>query len=102
MVRNFWYTIKQTPQRLKDALTDPIRRKHLVVRTALEAFTGVTGVAWYIWMPHPWCYLLAGPVAAGASLIMYEFILEPILKNTEWIWPYWEGGPRDGQTFRNP
>jgi hypothetical protein len=80
--------IRISPLRLKEGLTDPIRRRHIVGQIAV-------------------CYLSALPFAgwfgaAGVTFLnflLYEYVGETLFKR--WFGPYWERGPRDGERLVN-
>ena len=95
-----------TPSRIADALSDPVRRGHLISRF-IESATG-GGVAALIMMvggtPYTVLALLAGFLT---SFVVYELILEPNeievpLVGRVTTGYYYERGPRDDEVFVNP
>lgn len=86
-----WYEVGLKRMML-DWMRDPIRRWHVgtrIIETVVPAFL----VLWWLvvwWMAG----LLAGALMVG-EWVLYEFVLEPYCG----AGPYFERGPRNGETF---
>lgn len=91
---DFLSPILEFPSRVKDAFTDPVRRRHIIGRIAE---TWVPSAAILSLVAGWWALALAPAIVIG-ELAMYEFVLEPL----GWTGHYWERSPRDGEVFINP
>ncbi len=80
-------------RRVRDALLDPVRRRHVLARVA-ESALPVAGALWIAAVRPGWLLGLTAAVVL-AEFLLYELVLEPL----GWAGPYWERGPRDGETF---
>lgn len=85
--------VRETPKRFANAWRDPLRRRNGLSRVG-EALVG-GGAAVLGFMALGWWGL---PLAIVAEFAYYEYIAEP----NGWSGPYWERGPRDGETFKRP
>lgn len=100
---------------VRDALTDPQRRKHVVSRviegfvpTTLTCFAAVelaNGFYWPLMAALASCAV--GAVSTVGQYALYEFVLEPLgtAKNPVFVTGhYWEREPRsdEGETFVKP
>lgn len=101
--------VEKFPQRTQDALSDPIRREHLLTKVGLE-FTSTAvalGVCLATGPIAPAC-LAVSVVGVVANYLIFEYVLEPWSRKrveegkSSLVGPYWEGGPRDGERFINP
>lgn len=101
------------PRRTGEALTDPVRRLHLIVQVLvvhLNATLSEVALCWWIdaW-PHGWRQWVGFEAIAIAVVVVdylrYEYLLEPWSRvrvkhgKPSLVRPYWEGGPRDGERF---
>jgi hypothetical protein len=86
--------VRETPQRIVDALADPVRRRNVASRCVEAAVGGLAG--WLIgWLVSPWLI----PVAAiAAEFVFYEYVAEPLQISG----PYWERDAPDGERFTRP
>lgn len=91
---DFLTPIREFPQRIKDALTDPVRRRHILGRIA-ETWVPCVAI---LPLVAGWWALALAPVIVIGELVVYEFVTEPL----GWTGPYWERSPRDGEVFINP
>ena len=85
------------PQRVVDAFTDPVRRKHIFSRIA-EASVGAAitgGIVLAVGFPFVLPAVIAGVLG---EYFFYEFISEP----AGWTGYYWERGERDDEEFIYP
>lgn len=103
--------VEKTPQRAREAFSDPVRRVHLLTQTGRVAGSAGLGIT---------CAALLSPTIVGvlvcpfvslvADFLTYEYVLEPISKDRvkegkpSLVAPYWETGPRtdEGEVFVNP
>lgn len=98
MWHEIWLALTALPQRVWDALRDPIRRRHVVVQVGM-----VWGASWAA-TGRLWASL--GTV--GLYFVAYEFVLEPVSKwlvsrgRPSLVGPYWERGMQDGEEFIYP
>ena len=81
-------------QRLRDGWMDPLRRRNSVARIVEGMVGGAASITSFVILPFPWALVALG-IGVLAEFVVYEFVLEPL----GWIGPYWERGPRDGETF---
>lgn len=77
---------------LTDWLRDPLRRRNVALRV-LETLLPAVLLFWAL-VPW-WAALGLAGLLTALEFALYEFILEPYLH----AGPYWERGPRDGETF---
>ena len=95
-MRTILRAIVETPKRIKDAFTDPVRRRHVLARF-LECGAAAVAVGVVVKVAG-WYGLALGPlVGIFVDFMVYEYITEPL----GWAGHYWERTPRDGETFRN-
>lgn len=94
------YAIKATPERAREAFSDPIRLVHLLTKASLEMSTVGVGITCAFLMPIPLVGLLACPaVALLYNFAVYEYVLDPISQDrldqgkSSLQGPYWETGP---------
>ena len=105
---SFQHAVRETPQRTKDAFSDPVRRAHLVAqvgRVTSVAGVGITCAA--LLSPTIVGMLVCPLVALAYDYLTYEYVLEPFSKDLvkrgepSLVGPYWETGPRadEGEFF---
>ena len=102
--------VGQTPQRVQDALGDPVRRVHVAAQVGLEASTAVVAITCAAYIPLPLSLGICPVVALLHNFVIYEFVLEPVSKTRvergepSLVGPYWERGPHTdlGEVFVNP
>jgi hypothetical protein len=96
---NIVYALHMFWPRTKAAFGDPARRRHVLTRSIEGVCGGVAAVCSYR------LFGLAGALAAPiAEYLVYEYAIEPLARLRgfpSWAGPYWERGPRDGETFIN-
>lgn len=94
---DFLSPILETPRRIKDALSDSVRRRHVLARllecgaAAVSAGVVVFTAGWY-------GLFLAPIVGTFVDFLVFEYITEPL----GWAGYYWERGPRDEEKFVKP
>lgn len=88
--------ILETPKRLWDALTDPVRLRHSISRL-IETVVPACLVLRLLGM-DPWLAILAAILIHIGEFAIYEYILEPLGVTGR----YFERGPREDETFINP
>lgn len=88
--------IRETPKRIKDVLSDSVRRRHVLARL-LECGAAAVSAGAVVFTTGWHGLFLAPIVGAFVDFMVYEYITEPL----GWAGHYWERGPRDGETFRN-
>lgn len=79
-------------QRLRDGWMDPLRRRNSLARIA-ESY--LPSLCVLVAVGQGWRALGWAAAITFLEFVLYEFVLEPL----GWIGPYWERGPRDGETF---
>lgn len=82
-------------RRIKDAWTDPIRRRNSISRI-VESYVP-SFIVWFAATQSLWSFLYAAGIVLG-EFLLYEFVLERM----GWSGWYWERGPRDGERFIKP
>lgn len=100
------YAFEATPQRTRDAFSDPIRRTHLITEVGLTSSAVGVGIACAAFLSPTLVGVLVCPFVGVAYYYgMYEFVLEPWSKERvaegkpSLVGPYWERGPQDEEHF---
>lgn len=105
---NLRYSIERTPERVSEALAEPIRRVHLVTQILRFVSTAGVGIGCALTFAPTIVGMIACPfVAMAYDFILYEYVLDPISQTRvaegkpSLVAPYWEGGPRtdEGERF---
>lgn len=105
---NIAYSLATVPQRTEETLSDPVRRTHLVTQIGRLTSTASVAIGCFILVPPPFNLGVCPVVATLYNYGMFEFVLEPISRQLvkegkpSLVGPYWEGSPRDGETFIHP
>lgn len=95
-MKAIWTAVRETPRRLVDAFTDPVRRRHIAAK-ALESGAGALAAGVVVALAGNWAVLAAPGAGVLVDWLVYEWITEPL----GWAGHYWERGPRDDETFKN-
>ena len=99
-------SIKKTPERVDDVLQDPIRREHVVTQISLEWSTASVAMTCAVFVPFPFSLGVCPLLAVAYNFLAYEYVLDPISEDLvrqgkpSLVGPYWERGPKDGETFK--
>lgn len=102
--------LEKTPQRTREAFSDPIRQVHLFTQFSRLTTAASVAIGCTVFLAPTIVGMLLCPLAAVAyDYLMYEYILEPLsvdrVKQGEpsLVAPFWEGGPRadEGEFFSN-
>jgi len=96
---DFKTPILEFGRRVRDAFTDPLRRRN-ILGSVIERALGIWGALLLTILISPWWLATVVATVCGIVIMLavYEFVLEPL----GWVGHYWERGPRDGETFKNP
>lgn len=96
---DFKTPILEFGKRLRDAFTDPLRRRNIAF-SVVERLVGIWSALLLGILVSPWWLAVVFASICGViiMLFIYEFVLEPL----GLVGHYWERGPRDGETFKNP
>lgn len=110
------YALAQFWARTVACFTDPIRLRHFIWR-CVEGYVGGAVVLLFVWWEYglaprafwQWVALVTTPGAAPlAEYLVYEYFIEPWARSRAMrglpstAGPYFERGPRDGETFIHP